>query len=112
MGWPQIFGNQGHELRTTGEQSRLGRRCVVPHLTQRSRVTTIRDQSFSVMGPRLFNVLPMSLRQFNGSLEAFKLRLDVFLDEVPDKPPLPQYHQAAAGNSLIQQLAHMRAQNL
>ena len=106
------FGNQGHELRTTGEQSRLGRRCVVPHLTQRSRVTTIRDQSFSVMGPRLFNVLPMSLRQFNGSLEAFKLRLDVFLDEVPDKPPLPQYHQAAAGNSLIQQLAHMRARNL
>ena len=111
-GFAPNFGSEGHELKTTGEQSRLGRRCAVPHLTQRSRVTTVRDQSFSVMGPRLFNVLPMSLRQFDGSLEAFKSRLDVFLGEVPDRPPLPQYYQAAAGNSLIQQLAHMRAQNL
>ena len=56
------IGSEGHELKTAGEQSRLGRWCVVPHLAQRSQVTTVRDQTFSVMGPRLFNVLPMSLR--------------------------------------------------
>ena len=72
----------------------------------------MKDQSFTVVGPRLFNVLPIELRKFDGSLDVFKSRLDKFLWRVDDKPPLPGYYDAAAGNSLMQQIAHARAQTL
>ena len=64
-----------------------------------------------VMGPKLFNCIPTNLREFNGELEGFKRRLDLFLANVDDKPPQPGYTIAAGGNSIPQQLAYLRAQN-
>ena len=58
----------------------------------------------------IFNSLPKELRECEGSLETFKRKLDKFLEVIPDKPPLPGYRDAAEGNSLPQQIAHMRAQ--
>lgn len=99
---------------STKEHIRLGRLCVVPPFNSRAlaSVRTMHERSFSVMGPRLFNCLPMDLRAYEGTVDGFKAKLGLFLKTVPDKPPLPHYHQPAAGNSLLQQLAHLRAQNL
>ena len=42
----------------------------------------------------------------------FKRKVDKFLADVEDKPPLPGYVNAAAGNNIVQQTAHARALNL
>ena len=47
----------------------------------------MRNQSFQVAGPRLFNCLPKYLRNTkNCSIEEFKEKLDAFLTRVPDEP--------------------------
>jgi hypothetical protein len=103
------FNNENLMLRTK-QHIRFGDLCVVPSFNARAAgsVRTRHEQSFSVMGPKLFNSLPKDLREFSGSPEVFKTKLDRFLLTVPDRPPLPHYHQTAEGNSLIQQLADMR----
>ena len=103
------FEREDLGIKAQGEGTRLGRKCLLPPLV-RTREGTIRDQSFSVMGPRLFNAIPVALREFDGSLSTFKSKLDGFLGGVEDKPPLPGYYDAAGGNSITQQLAHVRAQ--
>ena len=93
---------------------RRGRLCVVPSLNRQAPayVQTLREHSIAVYGPRLFNALPKELRNHGGELHSFKSRLDVFLAGVPDKPALPHYLQSAAGNSLLQQLAQVRAEQV
>ena len=105
------FQREDLRIRTHGEESRLGRRCQLPPLV-RSGEGSLRDRSFSVTGPKLFNELPATLREFSGSLDAFKRRLEKFLEGIDDRPPLPGYVSAAGGNSIVQQLAHSRAQTL
>ena len=78
--------NCGVELAQTNE--RQGRRCAVPRLLPggRAAIQTLREQSFQVDGPRLFNALPKSIRELKGSQEEFKEALDTFLMTVPDHP--------------------------
>ena len=104
------FTSEQMKIRTHGESSRLGRRCVLPPMV-RSGEGSLREQSFGVMGPKIFNVLPAELRVFQGKLDSFKHRLDVFLANIEDTPPQPGYTIAAGGNSISQQLAYLRAQN-
>ena len=73
---------------------------------------SIKESSFPVEASKKFNQLPMNLRNFEGSLEMFKSRLDRFLAMVPDTPALPGYYISAVGNSLQQQLAQQRADNM
>ena len=50
-------------------------------------VQTLRNQSFQVSGPRLFNSMPKAIRNMKKcSLEDFKVTLDSFLKTVPDEP--------------------------
>lgn len=93
---------------------RRGRLCVVPPLKSgvSASVRTIKDDSFAVRGPRLFNAVDKSVRDFDGTLLGFKKRLDSFLRTVPDRPVLPQYRQSAHGNGLIDQMAQLRAENV
>ena len=65
----------------------------------RSGEGSLRDRSFSVTGPKLFNELPATLMELNSSLDAFKRRLDKFLEGIDNRPPLPGYVGAAGGNS-------------
>merc|ERR1712121_393664 len=44
------------------------------------------DQSLSVHGGNLFNLLPEKLWCFIGTVDAFKSQLDDFLKEIPDQP--------------------------
>ena len=52
-------------------------------------VKTLRDQSLTVHGGRLFNCLPYEIRGWTGSKETFKTMLDNFLSDIPDNPVSP-----------------------
>ena len=84
--------------------------CILPPNTGRSsaRIQTLRESSLAVNGPWLFNCLPVEVRNFEGTVEAFKRKLDIYLHNVPDKPCLPIYYQSADSNSIVKQIIHMR----
>ena len=93
---------------------RGNRLCRVPAISRASRakIRNLVEHSFAVQGPKLFNCLPVEMRNFQGSLLAFKSRLDKLLGQVIDKPCTPGYHQPAVSNSIIAQLAQMRADGM
>ena len=68
---------------------RQGRECIVPATRGKSRIQTLRDQSFQVNGPRLFNCLPKNLRDMKRvTVDEFKEKLDSFLALMPDHPKI------------------------
>ena len=68
---------------------RRGRECIVPVSRGKSRIQTLRDQSFQVNGPRLFNCLPKNLRDVKKvTVDKFKEKLDNFLALMPDQPKI------------------------
>ena len=82
------------------DNPRLGPVADIPRLTaKRQHVNTLRDNSFSTNGPRLFNLLPKELKEID-SLPLFKRHLDQFLKNFPDTPPTPGY-VALNNNSLL-----------
>ena len=90
---------------------RGNRLCRVPRVSRSSsaRIRRMVENSFAVRGPQLFNCLPVELRNYQGSLMAFKLKLDKYLLRIRDQPCTPGYHQSATSNSIVDQLAQMRA---
>ena len=75
-------------------------RCRTPS----HRVGTLREESFSVHGSRLFNILPQEIRNLtNIEVPVFKKKLDEFLATIPDEPQCPGYTdiRRAESNSLI-----------
>ena len=71
-----------------------GRLCKIPQLVTSSscKVKSMRDRSFQVAGPKVFNSLPRYLRDMSGcSKESWKSALDKFLGGIPDMPLLPDY---------------------
>ena len=97
----------------TRQNDRRGLTCIIPrYVSTPGRIQTLKEGSFMVHGPRLFNEIPRDLREFEGSPETFKAKLDVFLKTVPDKPALPHYRQPASGNGLREQLAQQRRNNI
>ena len=52
-------------------------------------VRRARERSLAVRGARIFNLLPASLRNQDGSFEVFKNYLNIFLSGVPDQPTVP-----------------------
>ena len=82
------------------DNPRLGPVADIPRLTaKRQHINTLRDNSFSTNGPRLFNLLPKELKEID-SLPLFKRHLDQFLKNFPDTPPTPGY-VALNNNSLL-----------
>ena len=71
---------------------RRGRLCNVPHVSRSppAAIQSIRENSFAVRGPKLFNSLPSSLRNLtNCTVDTFKHALDRHLAIIPDQPPVP-----------------------
>lgn len=86
--------------------TRRGRSCIVPTVRRvaSQRVQTIRHTSMGVLGPRLFNHLPQTVRDVSGcSVETFKNNLDKYLDTIPDEPRIPKLvkYCSKSSNSLI-----------
>ena len=94
---------------------RRGRICSIENVNPRSttRIKTLKETAFATRGPLLFNALPKHLRDLDEvDPEKFKNHLDKYLRTIPDQPKLPHYHPHAANNSIIDQLAKMRADGL
>ena len=76
---------------------------------------TLREQSFNHMGPRLYNSLPLYLRQNTDlSLEKWKTQLDDFLCNIPDHPTtsrivsgLSDLYTAKPTNSILRWIPHL-----
>ena len=110
--------NCGVELKEPNE--RLGRLCALPALNKKApeKVKTLRENSFQVQAPKLFNSLPKKLREkTNCSVEEFKEDLDKFLEKIPDEPKVSggKYIPGAcdifsgqASNSVIDQIRKMK----
>ena len=86
--------------------ARRGRICRVPAVSTQASAASqrIRYSSFGITGPRLFNTLPIKLRNMTGcDLDVFKRKLDEFLRTVPDEPLVSGYtaYRRADSNSLI-----------
>ena len=108
-GYTPNLESQGCQIRVNTGSERRGLLCVVPPLAAvPARLQTIREYSFAVMGPRLFNSIPKDIREFQGSPEAFKRRFDKFLSTVPDKPVMLGQPQAINCNSLVSRITEMR----
>ena len=62
----------------------------------------IRDQSLIIRGGRIFNALPHVIRNStNISLDVFKSRLDVFLQQIPDTPSIPGMYPVPGSNDIV-----------
>ena len=108
---PNIDGEDHIE---TYESARGGRKCKIPAIRRSAtqRIQTLHENSMPVLGARLFNCLPKDVREFGGTLETFKVKVDLFLRTIPDKPCLPHYYQNAQSNSIIKQIEQTRANML
>ena len=81
--------------------SRNGCVAIVPPLAKSSSSgnQTLYDQSFAVLGPKLWNKVPSPVRAA-PTFDAFKISLSNFLDLIPDNPPVTGY-SCSWTNSLI-----------
>ena len=92
--------NPGLEFKST---PRGGLKFPIPPLTGKlSRVKSLRETSFLVQGPRLFNSLPRSIREFIGSREAAKTNLKYWAKDVPDIPVLQGQPNPLSPRDLLQ----------
>ena len=78
---PGIFIEHDHESRN-GTSFRIPTR----NETNKKWTSNERKSTFHYRGPQVFNALPRDLRDSTESMECFKIKLDTFLDMIPDNP--------------------------
>ena len=70
-----------------------------------AKVRNAREFSLAVHGSRLFNLLPVHLRNEDSrDFDLFKNHLDIFLSHIPDEPTTQGLTRRAATNSLVDQI--------
>ena len=85
---------------------RLGRLIGIPpwsNQTSSTRVSNIKHNFFTKKGPRLFNLLPIEIRNMSETnFNAFKRAVDKFLSHIPDHPNVGSVpnQREVANNSL------------
>ena len=98
---------QGYDIRFTGTNGRRGRTALPNEIINSSpaSIRRARESSIGVKGAKLFNLLPLDLRNLNSnSVDTFKTNLDNFLSTVPDQPTVPGLGRPAESNSLLHQI--------
>jgi len=88
---------------------RTGIHAVVPKLDRNrpSLALHMLENSFSYVGPLLYNSIPSALRKMYDNIDpvgTFKSQLDAFLMYVPDEPTVQGRTRRANSNSLIDQI--------
>ena len=109
-----LVPNCGLEWTEAGD--RRGRICLIPKLKGSTKVQKLRQQSFQMSGPRLWNCLPKSVRNMKtNEIEEFKQTLDEYLSKVPDEPKcdglIPGASNVLSGrptNTIIYQVARRK----
>ena len=97
----------GYKLKFKGEGTRRGRECEVAEIVGAAPIAVrrARENSLSVKGAKMFNLLPAHIRNINGQkVDQFKRKLDTFLQLIPDQPTLPGEGRAAETNCLLHQI--------
>ena len=100
--WKILHGVTSNDVKVKFQpKSRTGIKAVVPSLTANCMKShqTLYDNSFAVLGPKLWNGLPYQLNSLDR-FEMFKSRLTAFLITVPYKPPVKGY-VSPNSNSLL-----------
>ena len=78
----------------TKESNRRGRTCITSHINVR-RLGTLEYNSFRWRAIRLFNQLPLFLRNVTVcSVHSFKKKMDFYLSTVPDFPCQPGFNNS------------------
>ena len=98
---------QGYNIEFTSTLGRRGRTAIPNDIVKTSPaiVRKARESSIGVKGARLFNLLPLELRNLNcENVDTFKKNLDNFLHSVPDQPTVPGLGRPAETNSLLHQI--------
>ena len=103
----------GRSMITGKTTLRYGRLCHVPSLKSSvsNKLQSLRDSSFCVNGPNLFNSLPSRIRNLSKvGLSKFKNELDKFLKTIADEPLSKGYTagRRAASNSLLHMIPACR----
>ena len=99
--WKILTGSVPNDLNITFSMNqRNSIKAVIPSMPPCRKSLTLYDKSFSVLGPKLWNILPSSCTLVLHSLETFKTNLDSFLQKFPDLPPVDGYFSPHT-NSLI-----------
>ena len=97
---------EGYEVRWQWSERR-GRQILPADIPRDApaAVRNARERSLSVHGARIFNLLPIHLRNENsGDYALFTNHLDIFLSGIPDQPTVPGLTRAAESNSLLHQI--------
>ena len=97
---------EGYSIRWQWSDRR-GRLAVPNHIPQTAptKVKQARERTLGVHGARLFNMLPLNIRNENsGDFPLFKNHLDIFLGSIPDQPTTHGLVRAASSNSLLDQV--------
>ena len=91
--WKILNGKTTNDLNICFyESSRYGLLARIPPLSVSCslKAKSLYDLSFAVVGPKLWNLVPKSIKLID-TLNAFKSRLDDFLKKIPDHPPVAGY---------------------
>ena len=100
--WKILTARAPNDLKVSFYMSeRNSIKAVVPKLPSQRSNTSLYDKSFSVLGPKLWNVLPSSCTLVLHSLESFKQQLGIFIAQFPDLPPCNGYFTPNS-NSLLE----------
>ena len=76
--------------------TRSGQLALVPCLSgTRAAVQSLRDRHLNIEGPRLYNLIPVVLRDLSLTLESFKAGLDQWILACPDCPATGGRHHPA-----------------
>ena len=96
---------KGYEV-SWHKSDRRGWYIIPPKIPQSASasVRRARERSLAVQGAKIFNILPIHLRNHLGDFSLFKNHLDIFLEGVPDQPTVTGLGRAAATNSLLDQI--------
>ena len=79
---------------------RRGIVAVIPSLRNTTlKIQSLYDNSFAVLGGRLWNLLPPNISQLT-EFTMFKSKVDCFLSQYPNKPPIQGYPYTS-DNSLL-----------
>ena len=66
---------------------RFGPKLVVDNICgPNEKIKNLKRDSLRNFGVRLFNMLPIEVRTYQGSLENFKSLLDSYISQCPDQP--------------------------
>ena len=99
-----LVGGYDLNIRVHGRRGRLCTVKEIPASTP-TQVKKAIEASLAVKGSKLFNILPLEIRNISSDkVIDFKRALDHYLTTVPDEPTIDEQGRAAETNSLLHQI--------